>query len=288
MTKPIFYESISLHSVAMVMPHRLMALLLLLWGLGATPAIAAADPRTGGLDLPAPCVVLLHGLGRRAASMTPMANDLASRGYRVTNVDYPSTEAPVEDLTDNYLRPAVAQCRQEGCRVIHMVAHSLGAIMVRQYLQNRQLPAGSRIVMLSPPNQGSEVVDVLEPYFFYRWIMGPAGQQLGTRPESLPQRLLPVDGEIGVITGNYSWNLILSTMIPGPDDGKVAVASARLAGMDDFLVLPVTHTFIMQNEEAMAQTAHFLAYGRFDHSRRQAVPREGVGSARSVYRQFER
>jgi pimeloyl-ACP methyl ester carboxylesterase len=270
------------------MRQTLFLLLALLWGLGPPAGIAAAEPHTGGLDLPAPCVILLHGLGRRAASMTPMANDLASRGYRVYNTSYPSTEAPVEALADTYLLPVVAQCRQGGCRVIHVVAHSLGAIMIRQYLQTRQLPAGSRIVMLSPPNQGSEVADVLAPYFFYRWIMGPAGQQLGTASESLPGRLLPVDGAIGVITGNHSWNLILSMMIPGPDDGKVSVESAKLAGMDDFLVLPVTHTFIMQDAEAMAQTAHFLAYGRFDHSRPDDAPDGQTGSARTVYRDFER
>ncbi len=270
------------------MRHTIIALLLLLWGLGPTTADATADPRTGGLDLPAPCVLLLHGLGRRAASMTPMAENLASRGYRVYNIGYPSTDAPIEALTDAHLRPAVAQCRQEGCRVIHVVAHSLGAIMIRQYLQARQLPAGSRIVMLSPPNQGSAVVDILGPNLFYRWLMGPAAQQLGTLPNSLPNRLLPVDGEIGVITGNYSWNLILSTMIPGPDDGKVSVASARLAGMDDFLVLPATHTFIMQNAEAMVQTAHFLAYGRFDHPRVDDVAVDETRSARTLYRQFER
>ena len=111
---------------------------------------------------------------------------------------------------------------------------------------------------------------------------------MGTLPDSLPNRLLPVDGEIGVITGNYSWNLVLSTMIPGPDDGKVSVASARLAGMDDFLVLPATHTFIMQNAEAMVQTAHFLAYGRFDHPRVDDVAVDETRSARTLYRQFER
>jgi hypothetical protein len=220
--------------------------------------------------------------------MAPLAEDLASRGYRVSNLDYPSTQAPVEALSDNYLVPAVEKCRQDDCHAIHMVVHSLGAIMVRQYLQTRQLPKGSRIVMLSPPNQGSEVVDVLGPHFFYRWLMGPAGQQLGTASDSLPNRLQPVDAAIGVITGSYSWNLILSTMIPGPDDGKVSIESAKLDGMVDFIVLPVTHTFIMQDEEAMAQTAHFLAYGRFDHNRLDHLPDDKADSARSVYRQFDR
>jgi hypothetical protein len=242
-------------------------LLVLLTGLGMTAGSVVAGPVAAGPADAQACVILLHGLGRRAASMEPMAQDLEARGFRVCNTGYPSTASVVEDLTDDYLQPAVQNCRNEGCQVIHMVAHSLGALMIRQYLQNRQLPAGSRIVMLSPPNQGSEVADTLGPWFFYRWILGPAGQQLGTAPDSLPNRLAPVDGSIGVITGNASWNLILSTIIPGPDDGKVAVERARLDGMDDFIVLPVTHTFIMQDAETMAQTAHFLEFGRFDHSR---------------------
>jgi hypothetical protein len=194
-----------------------------------------------------------------------MAKHLKTHGFRVLNTAYPSTAAAVEDLTGDHLRPAVARCRETGCPVIHMVAHSLGALMIRQYLQTEALPAGSRIVMLAPPNQGSEVADALGPWFLYRWALGPAGQQLGTDPDSLPNRLAPVDGVIGVITGNASWNLILSRIIPGPDDGKVSVARARLAEMDDFIVLPVTHTFIMQDAEAMAQTVHFLENGRFDH-----------------------
>ena len=256
--------------------------ILLLFG------ITWADASHGGQDQSPACVILLHGLGRRAASMTPMADDLTAHGFRVFNIGYPSTEAPVEILTDSYLLPAVENCRQAGCRVIHMVAHSLGGIMARQYLQTQQLPEGSRIVMLSPPNQGSEVVDVLGPYFFYRWFMGPAGQQLGTTPDSLPNRLRPVDVPIGVITGSYSWNPILSTMIPGPDDGKVSIESAKLEGMADFIVLPVTHTFIMQDGKVMAQTAYFLDNGRFDHSRIKPAPDNAAGSHRTVYPQSDK
>ena len=220
--------------------------------------------------------------------MTPLAEDLKARGYRVYNIAYPSTEAAIERLTVEHLEPAVNQSLQDGCPVVHMVAHSLGAVMIRQYLQTQSLPAGSRIVMLAPPNQGSEVADTLGPWFFYRWFLGPSGLQLGTGPDSLPNRLAPVDGEIGVITGDASWNLFLSIMIPGPDDGKVSVERAKLEGMDDFLVLPVTHTFIMQDAEVMVQTAHFLAHGRFDHSRPQTTPGDEPGSARTLYRRFER
>ncbi len=250
--------------------------------------LAAADGAKEKPGAPSACIILLHGLGRRAASMNAMAAYLEARGYRVDNVAYPSTEATVEVLTARFLAPAVARSRRDGCPVVHMVAHSLGALMIRQYLQTRTLPQGSRIVMLAPPNQGSEVADTLGPWFFYRWFLGPAGQQLGTVPESLPNRLAPVDGSIGVITGNESWNLILSLIIPGPDDGKVSVERAKLDEMDDFIVLPVTHTFIMQDAETMMQTAYFLDFGRFDHRRRDEAMDRKAGSARSAYRQFER
>ncbi len=251
-------------------------------------SLVSTDALIARPDAPTACVLLLHGLGRRAASMRPLADYLKARGYRIYNTAYPSTEASVEALTADYLEPAVARSWQDGCPVLHMVAHSLGALMIRQYLQTRTLPTGSRIVMLAPPNQGSEVADTLGSWLFYRWLFGPAGQQLGTAPDSLPNRLAPVDGSIGVITGNASWNLILSLMIPGPDDGKVSVERAKLDGMDDFIVLPVTHTFIMQDKEAMLQTAHFLDYGRFDRSRRDDAPDYKSGSARTKYRQFER
>ncbi len=259
-----------------------------LWFSGALILLSGAGPLSANQDAPPECVILLHGLGRRTASMTPMAEDLEERGYRVYNTGYPSTEATVEDLTADYLEPAVIKGRLDGCPVIHMVAHSLGAVMIRQYLQNQTLPAGSRIVMLAPPNKGSEVADTLGPWFFYRWFLGPSGLQLGTAPDSVPNRLAPVDADIGVITGDASWNIFLSMMIPGPDDGKVSVERAKLEGMDDFLVLPVTHTFIMQDAQVMAQAAHFLAHGRFDHRRPKQAPRGEAGSSRRRYRQFER
>ena len=105
------------------------------------------------------CVMLLHGLGRTPLSMTTMAQRLESDGYRVTNLAYPSTDATIEVLTRDYLAPAIERCYRIDCQTLHMVSHSLGGILIRQYLQTDALPAGSRIVMLSPPNQGSEIAD---------------------------------------------------------------------------------------------------------------------------------
>ena len=227
--------------------------------------IAAVVPATQGQkkDMDA-CVILLHGMGRTHRSMASMADHLADKGYRVVNQDYPSTQASIETLSQDIVAKTVRRCRSERPSApVHFVTHSLGGILVRYYLQTHHLPPGSRVVMLSPPNQGSEIADLLKDNVLYRWIMGPAGQQLGTGADAVPNRLGPVDVPVGIITGDSTLEPWFSSRLPGPDDGKVSVQRARLAEMADFLVVHKSHGFIMTDPEVIEQTAHFLEHGRF-------------------------
>jgi hypothetical protein len=216
------------------------------------------------------CVILLHGMARTPSSMQDLETYLSSKGYKTINFAYPSTTESIERIAEIYLPRAIAQCKDSPVQKIHFVTHSLGGIIVRQYLQINSLPKGSRLVMLAPPNQGTEVVDYLKDFFAYEWIHGPAGQELGTDPGSTPNRLKPIDIEVGVIAGDMTLNPILSSIIPGPDDGKVSVKRARLDEMTDFLVVPSTHTFIMRSPAVMAQVDHFLVHGKFDHNQEQS------------------
>lgn len=233
-----------------------VAVLLALGASGAAGSASLPPPTAGD-------VVLLHGLARGTASMARMAGQLRAAGYRVCNVAYPSREHPVEVLAARFVAPAVARCFPGSRRPIHFVTHSLGGILVRQLATGDAPPRIGRVVMLGPPNGGSEVVDALGALRLFRVLNGPAGSQLGTGPAALPQRLGPVPFELGVIAGTRSVNGVLSQLIPGPDDGKVAVPRAGVAGMADFIALPASHTFMMLDGEVLRQTVRFLSVGAF-------------------------
>jgi len=195
--------------------------------------------------------------------MTTMANRLSAENYRVINLEYPSRSKTIEAIANSTLSERIEKCRETGAKTIHFVSHSMGGIIVRYYLKHHEMEDLGKVVMLSPPNKGSEVVDKLGDTFIFEWINGPAGQQLGTKANSLPRQLGEVDFELGVIAGNQSINPVLSLLIPGEDDGKVSVKNTKVAGMADFVVIPATHTFIMNHPQAIEQTISFLKSGQF-------------------------
>ena len=210
------------------------------------------------------CVVLLHGLARTANSMKKMELGLIEAGFQTANIAYPSREKTVEQLADIAIPQGLQACRAKpDIGRIHFVTHSLGGILVRQYLSASSIDDLGRVVMLGPPNQGSEAVEGLGGVPGFDWINGPAGRQLGKGANSVPLQLGPAEFELGIIAGNRTIDPITSSVLENPDDGRVSVTDTRLEGMDDFIVVEHSHAFMMRMREPIELTVRFLKTGSF-------------------------
>lgn len=241
-------------SLAAVTLRVLALLVTLLVGCSAD----ADDP------VPQEVVVLLHGWGRTDWSMKPLELSLEQAGFAVENLHYDSMDQTPQELVFD-VTAKVEECCLEAPQ-LHFVTHSLGGILVRAYLMQSRPENLGRVVMIAPPNKGSELADWISESELLRWGMGPTAVELGTSPDSLPNRLPPADFELGIIAGTESVNP-LGSMIEGESDGTVSVASTKLEGMTDFITVPYSHTFIMQVAPVAEQAVAFLRSGRFDHAR---------------------
>lgn len=217
----------------------------------------------------ADCVVLLHGLGRTKYSMRAIERELRKEGYLTVNNSYPSRQQQIDKLTE-VVEKGIIGCNGLGAREIHFVTHSLGGILVRNYFQEHVVRNAAKVVMLSPPNHGSEVVDKYRYTWWFRAFTGPAGLQLGTGPDALTQALGRIPLDVGIIAGTKSLDPWFSKDLPKPNDGKVTVSSAKLPEMKDFVTVPNGHTFICSSKIVISHVKYFLVHGHFDHSLRSS------------------
>lgn len=206
-------------------------------------------------------VILFHGLGRSYHSMQKLGNYLSEHNFNIIYVDYPSRKFSIEKLT-TFIYDSLKQNHVVLNKNINIVTHSLGGIIARNLIKKYHLTI-NRVVMIAPPNQGSEIIDHLKGIKLFKSIMGPAAEELGTDPKSVPNILGAVNFDLGIIAGNVSLNPLFSYWIKRESDGKVSVKRAMIKGMKDFRIMPYSHTFIMQRKKVFEQISHFLKYGYF-------------------------
>jgi triacylglycerol lipase len=207
-------------------------------------------------------VVVLHGLVRSSASMNKISQALNAAGYTVCNLQYPSRKHSIKTIAIDFVLPEIKKCLPNFEQPINFVTHSMGGIIVRELGRSTNLKI-NRAVMLSPPNHGSELVDKLKVIPLFKLINGEAGLSLGTKANSVPNTLGAVNFETGIIVGDRSYNPIYSYLIPGTDDGKVSIASAKIEGMKDFLIVPHSHSLMMNSDLVIKQIINFIKSGQF-------------------------
>jgi len=230
-------------------------------------------------------VILLHGLGDTRSSLALLGKYIERNSdFLVFNVTYPSTREGIEDHARS-LTSIVENL--DGIDEIHFVGHSLGNIVVRRYLADQlgaadaaSQPAGGRLdprirrmVMIGPPNHGSQIATTFGDNRLFQAISGEAGQQLGRQWVWLESSLATPPLEFGIIAGGLGNERGINPLLPGDNDGIVSVQSTRLAGAGDFVVVPLLHALIPADTQVQEFTLRFLREGRF----RADGPRQPVG-----------
>ena len=217
------------------------------------------------METPLDRVLLLHGIARTSASLAKLARSLDAAGFATLNLDYPSRKQSLADLAEHVHKEAAPFMAQPGGQA-HVVTHSMGGLLARAYIAQQRPPALGRVVMLGPPNAGSELADLLARYPLYRGYFGPAGQQLGTDPKGgLSQLLGIIDYPVGVIAGDRALDP-LGWLLPRPNDGRVSVDRTHVGGITGHVTVHATHALMVRNAGVIRHTIHFLRHGRFDAS----------------------
>lgn len=212
------------------------------------------------------CVILIHGLSRSHYSMMKLEKFLELHDYKVVNQDYPSSKKSITEIANEEIPLMVNACLKYHPDNIYFVTHSMGGVILRQYLQTHNMPKPTRIVMLGPPNHGSPLAKLFHNNLLFKMIMGPAGQELTTESTSLVNRLDPyLPYQVGIIAGDFSFFPFAKLYSHEANDGKVTVSSTQLIKMNDFIVLPLSHTFIMRSSVVEKQVLHFFDYAQFIH-----------------------
>ncbi len=210
------------------------------------------------------CVALVHWLGRGPASFTLTAAYLKWEGYKTIRISYPSTKDTIESLADKVWDDIVVACGNTNR--INIVTHSLGGILIRQALTKQDPEKLGHVIMLAPPSKGSEIVDTFGDYQWFEWINGQAGNTLKTDKDSIPNQLPSANFSVWIIAGSISFNPLYSYFVIGRDDGKVSIENTKITKMADHIVIPSSHTHIMNNPLSLAEISHFLNHGSFHHN----------------------
>lgn len=207
--------------------------------------------------------VLLHGIGRNAAFQDSLGGFLGSQGYRVINESYSTRRHSILEIAARHLPDLLARRCPDGRAKIHFVTHSMGALVLRAFLQGRRPGNLGRVVMLAPPNQGSELADIFGRFGQWNRWMGPAGLELSAGPAGVHWDLPAADFEAGILIGDRSPNFIFNRIFQGPNDGRVSLDRARLAGMTDFRIVAETHDSITRSPPVFRSVLRFLETGSF-------------------------
>jgi alpha-beta hydrolase superfamily lysophospholipase len=207
-------------------------------------------------------VVLVHGLIRRSLDLYVLGKYLRNHGYTVYVYDYKTTIKGIDEHgaeLKKYLEKVVNEIPSS--MKLNIVTHSMGGIITRialKHLAGTFIPDGEiltrkkikRIVMLAPPNSGSDAAKHVIKYlpFTKDWLKPLP--ELSSAPDSPIHAVPEPQGlDIGIIAGRF--------------DLQVARKYTPLHGQRNHTVMPSEHSLIMYMPHVKKAVLHYLEHGTF-------------------------
>ena len=209
------------------------------------------------------CVIVLHGILRSSKHMASLARFLENQGYRVININYPSTKRDLISLSQETWQQISKQISEE--ETINFVGYSMGGLLARVIINQHMIKNLGKVIMIGTPNKGSQIADFLKNNRMYREILGPAGQQLTTDQSKSKNILGKVNYELGIIAGSMGVYPLGWLLLKGKNDGRVTVENTKIDGMQDHIIVPRPHFYLPYSKQVQRLTLNFLRYGKFAH-----------------------
>jgi triacylglycerol lipase len=206
-------------------------------------------------------VVLQHGLWRSPWSLWRIERALREAGYDVANPGYPSTEGRIEDFAAGLADVVEAEFDRDPPAELYFVGHSMGGLVVQDYLRRPGARQPTACVFLATPHRGAVLADLRMDWWLFRLVMGDgAARQLSIR-DPLHEEPIVMPCPAGTLVGSLGSG---NPSIPGDDDGTVGVLEATWPGASDCLLVPVGHTRIAVTDQSIGLVLRFLARRSFD------------------------
>jgi hypothetical protein len=187
-------------------------------------------------------LLLVHGLWRTPLSFLLLVKRLRGWGYQTELFGYAAVAQGYDAIVSRLIERLERLARAGPYAVI---GHSLGGVLLRSALSHLTCSQPEHFVMLGTPNRPPRLAQILGVRWVYRRIMGECGANLSSRLfyAGLPLPSVPYTIVAGTAGPRGRW----SPFGYEPNDGIVAVSETRILDDDPLVLLPVTHTFMMNN-----------------------------------------
>lgn len=211
-------------------------------------------------------VYVVHGFLSNRLVMAGICREIEKSGFETVNYGYPSAAKGIPELAAA-LKDEIAHLGSGD--TVHFVTHSMGGLVVRALVPlveaDSTCPVVDRVVMVAPPNHGSELADVFAEARVARWVVGPNLRHLQTDSASLANTLPRLEKQkVGVIAGVRYSDAGPVDIVESPHDGLVSDASTHLREGEERLVFEREgHLSVMHDDDVQQQVVSFLKNGTF-------------------------